>query len=262
MKISFYKYHGTGNDFIIIDNRENIFAPANEQDTINYLCSRKFGVGADGLMLLNKCKHTDFEMKYFNSDGHESTMCGNGGRCMVGFAQSIGIIENQTTFLAVDGIHEAVIQDGMISLKMQNVNNITDHNSYFTINTGSPHYVAFHDDIDNIDVDKEGRAIRESDTFEKEGINVNFVKIIDNNHLYVRTYERGVEAETLSCGTGAIASAIITAVYTGSGLNHYFISTLGGDLEVKFNLTNNNHYEDIWLTGHAKFIYKGEVDIK
>lgn len=261
MKITFYKFHGTGNDFIIIDNRKNIFKPENEQDAVEYLCRRKFGIGADGLMLLNNCKEADFEMRYFNSDGNESTMCGNGGRCMAAFAQKLGIIENQTTFLAVDGIHEAIIKDGLVSIKMQNVNHIAHHDSYYTINTGSPHYVTFQEDIDNVDVDKKGREIRESALFREEGINVNFVKITDNNHLYVRTYERGVETETLSCGTGAIASAIITSIYTGSGLNNYFISTPGGELQVKFVLSGNNRYEDVWLTGPAAFIYKGEIEI-
>ncbi len=261
MNINFFKYHGTGNDFIIIDNRNGIFKPDDQEDTIQSLCQRKFNIGADGLMLLENSEHGDFEMKYFNSDGKESTMCGNGGRCMVAFAETLGIIREKITFLAIDGMHEAILEKNLINLKMQNVSKITNNETFYTLNTGSPHYVAFYENIDDIDIDKEGRRIRNSKQFIQEGINVNFVKLLSENHIYVRTYERGVETETMSCGTGAVASSIVTAFHNQSNNNHFFIETLGGNLEVTFKTAKNNHYDDVWLKGPTTFVFKGEIDI-
>ncbi len=209
MTINFYKYQGTGNDFIIIDNRDNT-VKLTEQE-IKKACERRKGIGADGLMLLNTLDGYDFEMKYYNSDGGESSMCGNGGRCMVKFAMDLGLIKMQYKFLAVDGEHEAY-QDksGWIFLKMQNVDVVEKKHGDFILNTGSPHYIRPVSDIWGLDFIKAAKEIRYNEAYAKEGINVNFVED-SGDKLYVRTYERGVEDETLSCGTGVTAAALVFA---------------------------------------------------
>lgn len=259
MKFTFYKYQGTGNDFVIIDNRETNLALT--EQNINTLCDRRFGIGADGLMLLEEDSDYDFGMKYFNSDGKESTMCGNGGRCMVSFAKLLGIINKETKFKAVDGVHKATIHDDeTISLEMQDVSDIAKVNNNYYLNTGSPHYVLFRDDIDKIDVLNRGREIRYSGEFKPEGTNVNFVEA-KNDVLYVRTYERGVENETLSCGTGVTASAISASIHTETDKSSYKIITKGGNLHVSFKKIDNNSFVNIWLTGPATFVFKGEITL-
>lgn len=259
MKVNFYKYQGTGNDFIIIDNRKNNISLSDMQ--INQLCDRRFGVGADGLMLLENHPSLDFNMKYFNADGKESTMCGNGGRCLVAFAKSISLIDKKTNFNAIDGVHKATVnKNNSISLQMQDVSYVRLVNTNYFLNTGSPHYVTFRDDIKNIDVYNRGREIRYSAEFSPEGTNVNFVEFQDNK-LFVRTYERGVENETLSCGTGVTASAISASIYSDSDKNSYDIITKGGYLNVSFKKQDSNTFSDIWLTGPATFVFKGEIDI-
>ena len=259
MKVNFYKYQGTGNDFIIIDNRKNNISLSDMQ--INQLCDRKFGIGADGLMLLENHPSLDFNMKYFNADGKESTMCGNGGRCLVAFAKSISLIDKKTNFNAIDGVHKATVnKNNSISLQMQDVSYIRSVNTNYFLNTGSPHYVTFRDDIKNIDVYNRGREIRYSAEFSPEGTNVNFVEFQDNK-LFVRTYERGVENETLSCGTGVTASAISASIYSDSDKNSYDIITKGGYLNVSFKKQDSNTFSDVWLTGPATFVFKGEIDI-
>ncbi|MCD4835028.1 MAG: diaminopimelate epimerase [Bacteroidales bacterium] len=259
MKVNFYKYQGTGNDFIIIDNRKNNISLSDMQ--INQLCDRRFGVGADGLMLLENHLSLDFNMKYFNADGKESTMCGNGGRCLVAFAKSISLIDKKTNFNAIDGVHKATVnKNNSISLQMQDVSYIRSVNTNYFLNTGSPHYVTFRDDIKNIDVYNRGREIRYSAEFSPEGTNVNFVEFQDNK-LFVRTYERGVENETLSCGTGVTASAISASIYSDSDKNSYDIITKGGYLNVSFKKQDSNTFSDVWLTGPATFVFKGEIDI-
>lgn len=259
MKFDFYKYHGTGNDFIIIDNRSGTINL--EKDIIEKLCDRHFGVGADGLMFIENHPELAFSMRYFNSDGNESTMCGNGGRCLVSFTNSIGIISKNVHFKAVDGLHKATINnDGTISLLMGDVKNIqTLENSYF-LNTGSPHYIVFEKNIAEIDVFRDGRELRYSNKFGTDGSNINFVEV-GNDELFVRTYERGVENETLSCGTGVTASAISASLKLETDKNSWNIKTLGGNLNVKFKKINNQHFTDIWLTGPAVFVFKGEIDI-
>lgn len=259
MKVNFYKYQGIGNDFIIIDNRKNNISLSDMQ--INQLCDRRFGVGADGLMLLENHLSLDFNMKYFNADGKESTMCGNGGRCLVAFAKSISLIDKKTNFNAIDGVHKATVnKNNSISLQMQDVSYIRSVNTNYFLNTGSPHYVTFRDDIKNIDVYNRGREIRYSAEFSPEGTNVNFVEFQDNK-LFVRTYERGVENETLSCGTGVTASAISASIYSDSDKNSYDIITKGGYLNVSFKKQDSNTFSDVWLTGPATFVFKGEIDI-
>ena len=260
MQINFYKYQGTGNDFIIIDNRDNIF---NRSDNalVAKLCDRRFGIGADGLMLLQNQIGYDFEMVYYNSDGKESSMCGNGGRCIVEFARTLGLVKDKASFLASDGEHEALVKPAFISLKMNNVSKIElGANSSF-LNTGSPHYVAFVNDLGHYNVFEEGKKIRYSDRFKTEGVNVNFVEK-QYNDLFVRTYERGVEAETYSCGTGVTAAALVASLKSVSTAQDYCdIKTLGGNLKVKFKKHSDNSFTDIWLEGPAIFVFKGEINI-
>lgn len=257
MLISFSKYHGAGNDFIIIDNRDGTFNK--ENGLIKKLCDRHFGIGADGLMLLETSDRADFYMRYYNSDGNESTMCGNGGRCIAHFAHKFGIIGSQTHFLGIDGEHVASMEnDEIVTLKMQDVKGFEVGLDYYFINTGSPHYILFVKDISEINVNKEGRRIRNSFNLNEGGTNVNFVSI-SSNTLLIRTYERGVELETLACGTGSVASAIAVDHYSKNNKSEYFIATQGGQLVVKFNKIGDFEYNNIWLTGPAKHVFDGQI---
>ena len=260
MKIEFYKYQGTGNDFVILDNRENE-CPLLTTKQVKHICDRHFGVGADGLMLLSKKEGYDFEMIYYNSDGNESSMCGNGGRCLVKFAYHRGIVKSAYHFAAIDGDHLAEIDsDGTVSLQMQNVNSVAYHNSYAVINTGSPHFVKFASEVEEIDVVATGREIRYSKAFAPDGINVNFVESRNEDSIFVRTYERGVEDETLSCGTGVTAAALLSA-HNENGFNTVIVKTPGGHLSVEFDKLDDQHFENIWLRGPAEFVFKGsEID--
>lgn len=258
MKIQFYKYEGTGNDFVMIDNRNNELK-RDQQDLFENLCDRKFGIGADGLILLQNKEGYDFEMVYFNADGRESSMCGNGGRCIVAFAKQLEIIQESCRFLAIDGDHEATIDaQNHVKLKMQDIEEIEVNEKYFWLDTGSPHYVQYVDDVAFIDVAKEGAAIRYSQRFEGEGTNVNFVEV-ETDHLLVRTYERGVEDETLSCGTGVTAVALVHAQTSGAR-SPIQIRTLGGDLEIYFSRLPHG-YENIHLAGPARFVFEGLITI-
>jgi len=260
MKIEFYKYQGTGNDFVIVDNRANAYASLTPKQVKN-ICNRNFGVGADGLMLLGKKEGYDFEMIYYNSDGNQSTMCGNGGRCLVQFAYHRGIIRSTYHFSAIDGDHKAEIDaDGTVSLQMQNVDLVDYHKSYATINTGSPHYVKFNTEVKNIDVATTGHEIRYSKEFALQGINVNFVESTGEDSIFVRTYERGVENETLSCGTGVTAAALLSA-HNEKGFNTVRVSTLGGNLSVEFNKIDDQHFDNIWLCGPAELVFSGVIEI-
>ena len=255
----FYKYHGAGNDFIMIDNRTKEISLNSDQ--IEKLCDRRFGIGADGLILLENHAELDFGMRYFNSDGNESTMCGNGGRCLVAFAKHLKIIEKSTTFNSIDGVHQAKINDNnTISLEMQDVNTVNVVNKNFFLNTGSPHYVTFKDHVEDLDVYKRGREIRFSEEFQPDGTNVNFVEFI-NDKLFVRTYERGVEDETYSCGTGVTASAISASILKETDKNSYDIITKGGNLNVSFKKIDKNTFKEIWLTGPTEFVFQGEIEI-
>ena len=259
MKITFYKYEGTGNDFILIDNRENNF-PKTDIKLIEKLCHRRFGIGADGLILLENDAETDFRMVYYNSDGNQSSMCGNGGRCIVAFAKSLNIIEDQTTFLATDGIHRAfILEDRIISLQMKNVDLVKIEKKYVFLNTGSPHHVMLVDDLDNYDVKDNGAKIRYSDLYGKAGSNVNFLKQLSDNHFWLRTYERGVEDETYSCGTGATAAAIAMNAIGKTNSHKIQLDVEGGKLEVSFDKVNDS-YINVFLTGPATFVFEGEID--
>lgn len=257
MQIHFDKYQATGNDFILLDNRDERYSNLNREQ-IKRLCDRRFGVGADGLMMLNAKEGYDFEMKYFNADGDIGSMCGNGGRCIVAFANKSGISKDRYFFLAYDGDHFAKLREESVSLKMNPVTEVHKDGDAFVLDTGSPHYVLPVDDIMGIDVYAEGRKIRYSDLYKEAGINVNFVQQQGAKSLFVRTYERGVEDETYSCGTGVTASAIAFAVDEGE---HVFdIVTKGGKLEVSYRRIQG-HFDDIWLTGSAEFVFSGEINI-
>ena len=259
MKLHFYKYQGTGNDFIIMDNRDASLNGLSTED-VRHLCDRRFGIGADGLMLLNKKEGYDFEMKYYNADGREGSMCGNGGRCLVRFADHMGIHKNVYHFIAVDGEHEAEIDKDIVKLKMVDVNGITDHEGDFVLNTGSPHYVKTVTEVQEYDVFNKGMEIRYGSEFAKEGINVNFVEEENPGEIFVRTYERGVEDETFSCGTGVTASAIVFHTID-KGLNEIKVTTKGGQLSVQYDRVDKNTYRDIWLCGPAEKVFEGEVEI-
>ena len=258
MTIRFYKYHGTGNDFVIIDNREGTIALTIAQ--VKHICDRRFGIGGDGLMFLNALTEYDFEMKYYNADGRESSMCGNGGRCLVKFAYDMGIHKEKYLFMAVDGAHEATLDErGWVNLKMKDVNGIDNFHGDAVLDTGSPHYVKATTDVMKLDVYKEGKDIRYSKEYEKAGINVNFVEN-NNRRIIVRTYERGVEDETYSCGTGVTAAALVFA-HNENGFNRIDVQTKGGNLAVEFDKTGEESFENIWLCGPAVFVFTGEINI-
>ncbi len=256
MIIEFYKYQGTGNDFIMIDDREETF-DTNDHQLIAALCERRMGIGADGLILLRNHDKHDFEMIYFNSDGHQSSMCGNGGRCIIAFAKLLDIIDKETTFMAIDGEHKGQFLGDTIALQMQDVTDIDGVGDGLVLDTGSPHYIEMVDDLNYIDVDKEGRRIRNSKPFKKDGINVNFVQ--DSADLQVRTYERGVEAETLSCGTGVVATALAMHYANCIGENLVNVKSKGGELSVSFEEFNGG-YRNIWLSGEAAMVFAGEFE--
>ena len=261
MTIHFYKYQGTGNDFIVADNRKNELSLTTAQ--IKNICDRKFGIGADGLMLLNLKAGFDFEMKYYNADGNPGTMCGNGGRCMTKFAYHLGIHRELYRFLASDGVHEAEIDtDGTVSVKMKDVNSFKKFHTDFIVDTGSPHYIKLASNVMDLDVFKKGSEIRHSKEFEEEGINVNFVEQSEEvDKIIVRTYERGVEDETLSCGTGVTAAALV-CYHNENGFNEVEVTTLGGKLFVEFDRIDENKYENIWLCGPAEKVYEGTIEVK
>ncbi len=260
MNGSFYKYQGTGNDFVMVDNRQNLF-PKDNIKLIEQLCDRRFGIGADGLILLETDIDFDFRMVYYNSDGNESSMCGNGGRCIVAFAKQLGIITNQTSFIATDGMHQATIdQSGLVSLQMKNVENIKLESDYTFLNTGSPHHVLLVEDLAHYNIKQEGAKIRYSNLYGEAGSNVNFVSQVNDATFAVRTYERGVEDETLSCGTGVTAVAIAMNAIGKTNANQITLLTEGGQLQVKFQKRVSS-YEDIFLIGPATFVFEGTMQI-
>ncbi|MEI6455269.1 MAG: diaminopimelate epimerase [bacterium] len=261
MKVRFTKYHGTGNDFILVDNRRSGINLTGNQ--IKFLCNRHFGIGADGLIFLNDKEGYDFSMTYFNSDGRESSMCGNGARCLTAFARRLDIIQDRARFLAMDGEHFSeiisVTGDMMIRVKMKDTKIITDSEEGIFINTGSPHFVTFIENMNLIDVVARGRAIRYDESFAPEGTNVDFAEI-SGQGLFVRTYERGVEDETLSCGTGVTAAAIAAAYISGENPGKTIVRTMGGDLRVYFR-QEGHLFTEVWLEGSATYVYTGELEI-
>lgn len=254
MNIEFYKYQGTGNDFVVIDDRAARFDLGNQQ-SIAAICHRRTGVGADGLILLREHPEFDFQMIYYNSDGAQSSMCGNGGRCIVQFAIDLGIITDKAHFLAVDGTHQANLEGDHISLQMGDVTHVELHEKHVFLDTGSPHHVAWVVDVDHFPVVVNGRKIR-NQIYGPEGANVNFVQLLSDGRAKVRTYERGVEDETLSCGTGVTAVAIAMHATGKTAANSIVLQTPGGLLNVRFTHTTSG-YQDVWLTGPAQRVFKG-----
>lgn len=258
MNISFFKYHGTGNDFIILDNRLGFF-PRKNSTLIASLCNRHFGIGSDGLILLEEDVSSDFKMIYFNSDGSESTMCGNGGRCIVAFAKKLNLFDTKTNFSAIDGIHHAEIHNDRISLQMIDVDEVKILEKYIFVDTGSPHHVKIVSNLEEYPVVDKARAIQKK-AYIKEGCNINFVEKINKNSFNVRTYERGVEGETLACGTGVTAVAIAMHATNNTSSKIVRLSSLGGDLEVRFD-EYNGKYTNIILTGPATYVFQGTINV-
>lgn len=263
MELRFYKYQGTGNDFIMMDNRALTF-PKNT-GLIARLCHRRFGIGADGLILLEKHPVYDFRMVYYNSDGNESSMCGNGGRCIAAFSAELGISApgRLMRFEAIDGYHEALLtaqlENGyLVDLKMKDVDQVEVSATTAVLNTGSPHYVTQCSNLDELNIVEEARKIRNSEPYQKEGINVNFIHNI-NDGIRVRTYERGVEDETYSCGTGVVAS-VIAASFMYPDIKVSSVQTAGGLLSVSFS-KSGNHFTDIYLKGPAEKVFEGNLTI-
>ncbi len=256
MKLTFYKYQGTGNDFVIIDNRFQIF-PKNDTKLVAKLCDRKFGIGSDGLILLENDESSDFKMVYYNSDGNIGSMCGNGGRCIVAFAQFLGIIKDEVTFNAIDGLHRATLDDGIVSLQMLDVSQIKIKPNAIFLDTGSPHHVQLVDNIKDFQVKKEGAKLRYG-LYGEKGSNINFVEQLGDYKFSVRTYERGVEDETLSCGTGVTAVAIAMHKTGKTASDKVTIEAVGGVLEVKFD--HNGRYTKVFLIGPAEQVFKGEIE--
>lgn len=254
--ISFYKYQGTGNDFVMIDNRTNVFDKSNIE-LVTKLCDRRFGIGADGVILIEASESSDFEMVYFNPDGSRS-LCGNGSRCAVMFARFLGIIGDETNFLAIDGEHYARIEGDNVHLKMHDVEAFEKISDDFLIDTGSPHYIQFVDNTEAIDPVVEGRKIRYSERFKEKGVNVNFLEKIDDQNVKIRTYERGVENETLSCGTGCTAAALSMAI--DKDISSVGLVAMGGKLRVDF-LKENGRFTNIYLIGPAKQVFQGQIEV-
>lgn len=255
--IKFHKYQGTGNDFIMIDNRK-VTVDKNDLEFVQHWCDRRFGIGADGLILIEEHPECDFEMVYYNSDGSQS-FCGNGSRCAMTFAKSLGIIEKEARFLAIDGMHEAFIaDDGKVHLKMGDVDNVEFGEEYAFIDTGSPHYIIYVNDVEEVDVIGEAQEIRYSERFEEEGTNVNFVGV-GEDRLLVRTYERGVEDETYSCGTGVTAVAL-SAAGDENGSYQVLLQTLGGELEVSYDKIGESQFNNIFLIGPGEKVFEGSID--
>jgi diaminopimelate epimerase len=262
MLVHFSKYHGTGNDFLMIDGREldgSLFNTA----LISRLCHRRFGIGADGLIILEGSLKSDFTMRYFNADGKEGSMCGNGGRCIASFANDLGIIGSHATFEGIDGLHEAsILSNGDIRLKLGDVGGIEQLDDGYLLDTGSPHFVSFVRDLEFMDVELKGKEIRHEPRFGKAGVNVNFVERGQTpDKIMVRTFERGVEGETWSCGTGVTAAAISTCFDSGTDNFSYKVHTRGGKLEVTFKAQGEGIFTEIYLTGPASHVYDGTIDV-
>ncbi len=263
MELEFWKYEGAGNDFVLIDGRDNGLNPSKE--VIAYLCDRHRGIGADGLLLLMDTPEYDFRMRYFNADGGEVAMCGNGARCITLFAHHLGIGGKVKRFLGLDGSHEASVlsaenEEGIIEIGMIEVDSYEFGDRSFFLNTGVPHYVEFVDNVDAVDVVGRGREIRFDSRYEATGgTNVNFVQIIGPGELRVRTYERGVEDETLACGTGVTACAIATHLYAQNQCCDFTAFVPGGRLSVRFSTSDGQHFQNIRLSGPARRIFQGTI---
>lgn len=256
-KIQFFKFQGTGNDFVMIDDRNETFG-LDDHQLIAHLCHRKFGIGADGLILIRNHKKADFEMIYYNADGYLTSLCGNGSRCAVKFASQLGVIKDRCNFMTVEGILEAKIDNDLVHIKMPDVDTVETHKDHYFLYTGSPHHICFVDELDKYDVFHEGRSIRNGAPYFEKGSNVNFVQKLDKSKIFVRTYERGVENETLSCGTGVTAAALVGGLEGAS--SPISVKTLGGDLQISFDKQGNG-FKNVFLIGPAVNVFQGEFSI-
>jgi diaminopimelate epimerase len=254
MELLFYKYQGTGNDFVVIDNRKGLIHLTSEQ--IISLCDRRFGVGSDGLILLESDDQSDFYMNFYNPDASQS-FCGNGSRCAVHFANFLGVVGEKSRFRAIDGFHEGEILGNEIRIHMRDVESLDKRAADFVINTGSPHYVVYAENIGQKDILTEAKKIRYNEEFSAKGINVNFVEPMGEG-IIMRTYERGVEDETLSCGTGVTAAAISFSSKTGQ--SDIFVSTKGGQLRVLLQQAEGG-FKNVWLCGPAQQVFQGTIDL-
>lgn len=259
MQISFQKFQGCGNDFIIIDNRKGDVQLSSQQ--VEILCDRHFGIGADGLMLLENAEGYDYKMVYYNSDGRVGSLCGNGSRCMARYARQLGIVKEKAKFLAADGAHEVLLNDTQIALRMADVKEMADKGDFMFLNTGSPHVVKWVNKLEEFDVFGQGRKIRQSEPYNSNGgTNVNFIEPTDSG-IFIRTYERGVENETLACGTGVTAAALVAAkLGKASSATSCKVQALGGNMVVDFKPSGAG-FTDVWLKGPAEFVFKGETEI-
>lgn len=263
MNIEFFKYQGAGNDFIFLfDENKSLLL---QQVEIEKMCDRHFGIGADGLIILSKDETSDFYMQYFNSDGKESTMCGNGGRCAVHFAHFLGLIKKKTNFRAIDGLHQAsILSDGLIELGMNDVQSIDEISGALFLNTGSPHIVIQSEDIDSLDIRQEALPWRLDEAIHLGGSNVNFIEKIFSNRLKIRTFERGVEDETLACGTGVTAAALTLALKAPSGMYSVLLEARGGLLKVDYTYLPDHspQFTQIKLTGPAEQVFSGKIAVR
>lgn len=259
MNLDFFKYQGAGNDFVIVDNRNGVF-PVEDFELIKRICDRKFGVGADGFMTLERSSEVDFEMNYYNADGRPGSMCGNGGRCLVAFAKKIGIFRDKTKFRAIGELYEASVKNDLVSLKMMNVSSIEKRDEHIFIDTGSPHHIEFTENVHDVDVVGLGRKIRYGAPYFETGTNVNFVEQSGLDSFVVRTYERGVENETLSCGTGVTAVALAAYHLNKTQSKEIKIKTRGGSLKISFQ-PDGRGFKNIILTGPATLVFEGKIDI-
>ena len=263
--LAFAKYHGTGNDFILIDNRGSLWHEILSPQDIQQLCHRRFGIGADGLMFLENSPQADFHMRYYNADGHEGSFCGNGGRCITAFAVSRGIQGPELIFTAADGRHHARhLPTEEVTLKMQDVSEVVPVKDGLWIDTGSPHLVVWSENVAHFALDREGPRLRHLAQFRPSGgVNVNVVqRPLDQNEVFLmRTFERGVEDETWSCGTGTVAAALASHHQAGGqpGAFQYHFHTKGGLLSVSGQCSAPGSYYDIWLTGPTTFVFSGQV---
>jgi len=257
MKIEFSKYHGAGNDFIIVDSRKNELILS--EKNIAFLCHRRFGIGGDGLMTIHKSDVADFDMKYYNSDGKEASMCGNGGRCISLFALKNNIATNKMIFSAIDGLHSAIVTDNEVNLAMTDVNEIIELKDGYFLNTGSPHFVKIVEDIEKVDVYIEGKALADDKRFAPQRTNVNFIEL-SKDKIKIATYERGVEDETLACGTGTVAAAIVANNFNLTSKMPVKLAAKGGNLSVSFTKKQNT-FTDIILTGPAEFVFSGIIEL-
>ncbi len=266
-RIEFYKLSGSGNDFIVIDNRGGLFAPEEMAPFVRRVCSRRSSVGADGLIFIENSSRADFSWRFFNCDGSEAEMCGNGGRCAARFAQLKGIAPARLVFETAVGLVDAEVKGRRVSLRLMDpegpgreLKASVDGKDYtvYPVSVGVPHAVLLMDDISELDVEGLGRKLRFHPLFSPAGANVDFVRLLDPHSLELRTYERGVEAETLACGTGAAAAALVAAK-VGGAASPVSCKTRGGETLTIYFEKKEGRFTELYLEGDTTLVYRGEL---